>query len=342
MTVQWQLSSTQECSISWGTDIDYTLGSATTTEKTGGPDQHIHSYTITGLASGSLYFYRVLIDGRYHTGSFVTAPDSSTSNLSFIVYGDMRTQVSIHNEVAGNILAVHDFNNVYRTFTLAVGDLVTNGSYEYYWDYEFFNQDMINIQQLIARTPLITAVGNHDLGNGLFRQYFPYPYYSANGLYWSFDYGPVHVAVVDQYVPYSTGSAQYNWLQSDLAASTKTWKFIAFHQPGWSAAGGHDNNTDTQTYIEPLCETYDVSIVFAGHNHYYARAEVSYGSGKKVYHITTGGGGAPLHTPLGGQPNVITAISAYHFCEIAITGNTLNFSAVQLDGAVIDSFTITK
>ena len=57
--------------------------------------------------------------------------------------------------------------------------------------------------------------------------------------YYSFDYGPAHITVVDQYVSFAPGSAQYIWLENDLAASQKLWKFVILHEPAWSAAGGH-------------------------------------------------------------------------------------------------------
>ena len=113
------------------------------------------------------------------------------------------------------------------------------------------------------------------------QKYWPYPY--VDNFYWSFDYGPSHIVVVDQYAPYTSNSPQYKWLENDLSGTDKQWIFIVFHEPSWSA-GNHENNNEVQTYIQPLCEQYGVDIVFAGHNHYYARAEVN-----RVQHVTTGG-----------------------------------------------------
>ncbi|MBK9777870.1 MAG: hypothetical protein IPP62_16195 [bacterium] len=79
-------------------------------------------------------------------------------------------------------------------------------------------------------------------------------------------------------------------------SSNKPWRFVVLHEPGWSAGGGHPNNAAVQAYLQPLFVQYGVSIVFTGHNHYYARAVVD-----GVNHITTGGGGGPLHTPVPGS-----------------------------------------
>jgi hypothetical protein len=76
--------------------------------------------------------------------------------------------------------------------------------------------------------------------------------------------------------------------------------------------------------------------LFAGHNHYYARAVVN-----GVQHVTTGGGGAPLYTPDPGYPNVVATTETHHFCKVKLVGDVLDFKAVTPAGAVIDSFIIT-
>ena len=60
-----------------------------------------------------------------------------------------------------------------------------------------------------------------------------------------------------------------------------------------------------------------------------------------VAHITTGGGGAPLHEPEDGHPNIVAHDGSNHFCKTAIQAGQLTFEAVRLDGTVIDTFTIS-
>jgi hypothetical protein len=337
MKIQWQLAKTDECAFEWGTSPGtYGNGPFITTE---GSD-NIHSYTISALTAGAAYYYRVLMNGSYHTGSFNAPPSTAATVLKFIVYGDSQLFAETHNQVAGAIINIYNADPLFKTFILRAGDLVQNGSSEDDWVIQFYNPTLSNIQQILESVPYISARGNHDALGNLFQKYLPYPF-QPGGCYWSFDYGPAHIAIVDQYVSYSTGSPQLVWLANDLAASTKTWKFIVLHQPGWTAtpagALGHVNNADVQNYIHPLCVSYGVSFVFAGHNHYYARAEVD-----GVQHITTGGGGAPTYDPVPGQPYVVKIKNSTHFCKIEISDNTLNFSAVQTDGSVIETFPVTK
>ncbi|HHQ48190.1 MAG TPA: hypothetical protein ENK19_04820, partial [Acidobacteria bacterium] len=71
MTVLWQLDGTATCTLEWGTDRGYGLGRVRTTEH---GDDHQHAHTIDGLEPGTLYFYRVSMDGRPYEGSFRTPP----------------------------------------------------------------------------------------------------------------------------------------------------------------------------------------------------------------------------------------------------------------------------
>ncbi len=332
MKVLWQLTATATSTIDWGTDTDYALGSAQTTEY--GID-HQHTYTITDLVPGTKYYYRVTVEGVAHSGSFVAAPPADASQLKFFAYGDTRTNATIHDQVAAAMNAAYAADPAYQSFTLFVGDEVTSGGTESYWTSEFFNPIYGGIEQLIANLPFQACMGNHEGTGVLFMKYFPYPFVGSR--YWSFDYGPAHFAILDQYTDFSRYSEQYRWLVADLENAKKPWKFVLLHEPGWSAGGGHPNNTTVQTDLEPVFELYEVPIVFGGHNHYYARAVV-----RGVQHITTGGGGAPLYSPDVNYPNVVTATAAYHFCQIAIAGGDLSFKAVNLAGAVIDSFSLHR
>jgi len=327
MKVLWQLTSTEICTLDWGTDTLYSLGSAQTSEY--GSD-HQHTYTIDNLTPATKYFYRVSLNQEVYTGSFRSAPDINETNIKFFAYGDTRSNPGTHNLVAATMVETYIGDENFQSIIISVGDLVSDGNSESDWDNQFFDPSYSNIQEMLATLPYQSCMGNHEGSGLLFKKYFPYPFVA--GRYWSFDYGPAHFAVVDQYTSYSPGSAQLTWLENDLASTTKPWKFIYLHEPGWSA-GGHSNEIAVQNYIQPLCELYGIPIVFGGHNHYYARAEVN-----GVQHITTGGGGAPLYTPNLSYPNIVTATMANHFCTIEIENGLLNFKAIKPDGTVIDSF----
>ena len=332
MKVVWQLPSTAASTLQWGNDTQYALGSVTTEEYSPG---HQHTYTITGLTPGARYEYRVVIDGGYSTGSFYAAPDTSVPRLKFFAYGDSREGTDILNQIDGQVVSAYTADPAFQTFILDMGDLVSDGDQESLWASQFFGPNDANIRSVLANISFMPVMGNHENSGVLFKKYFPMPFVAYH--YWSFDYGPAHIVMLDQYSPYEAGSAQYNWLIKDLASSSKAWKFIVLHEPGWSAAGGHLNNPTVQTDIQPLAQKYGVSIIFGAHNHYYARAVVN-----GITHLTVGGGGAPLYPPVPGQPYVVMTKYSYCFVEIAIDGNTLTGTTLQSDGTVIETFTIAR
>ena len=104
------------------------------------------------------------------------------------------------------------------------------------------------------------------------------PYY--NNLYWSFDYGPVHFTVVDEYSSMAAGSTQYNWVVNDLTAAASNpntpWKIMIYHEPAYSA--GSDGDNTAVRIFEPFVTQFGVDLIFSGHSHNYARAGV-YNSG---------------------------------------------------------------
>jgi hypothetical protein len=187
-------------------------------------------------------------------------------------------------------------------------------------------------------------MGNHE-GNGtLFKKYFPHAFVADR--YWSFNYGPVHVSVVDQCAVstssdttgFTLSSTQKTWLTNDLKNTTKKWKVVLLHHPGFSAGGSHENNIYVTNTLHPIFKQYGVAAVFGGHNHYYARA-VKDG----IHYVTTGGGGAPQNTPSSSYPNIVTVSKTYEFCKVAVSGDNFVCKAVKAsDGSVIDEFTVTK
>jgi hypothetical protein len=276
------------------------------------------------------YYYQVRSGGEAKPGSFRSPPSPSDTSLKFFAYGDTRTYPADHDSVAAAMICVYQTDPQFQTLTLHVGDLVGNGDLEEHWDEQFFDPMYTNIAEFHANLPTQAARGNHEREAILFAKYFPYPF--VIGRAWSFDYGPAHFVLVDQYISYVPGSAQLAWIENDLATTDRQWKFMVIHEPGWSA-GGHANDPEVQDYLHPLCERYGVQIVFAGHNHYYARAGVD-----GIHHVTTGGGGAPLYSPDPGYPYVVATAEEYHYCTIEIEGDSLEFAAVNCVRETLDAF----
>jgi len=331
MLIMWQMKSTVTCDLLYGTDTTYSQGSISSTEYN---NYHQHKVLLTGLSPDQKYYYKVVYNNTDEAGSFQTAPQNNAQNLAFFAYGDTRSNPNDHDDVAKRIMQDISQNNLKQTFIINSGDLVYDGDSEASWQNEFFNQQYSNITDMLGNLPYLAAIGNHEGQGVLFSKYFDYPMY-VNNYYYSFDYGPVHIIVIDV-EGNSPGSTQYNWIVNDLSSSTKAWKVAIFHEPAWSA-GGHSNNSNLQNILQPLFEQYGVQMAITGHNHYYARAVVN-----DVHHITTGGGGAPLYTPSASYPNIVTVDESNHYCKIEITGDSLHFSAIRSNNSIIEDFYIGK
>ncbi len=333
MRVFWQWTSNATFQMEWGTSTSY--GSGNVAVNPSNTTTHLYQYVISGLTPGTKYYYEVAVGTQCSGGTFYAAPAANASSVKFTSYGDTRTNGSVHNGIAGQVDALFASDPAFQTLNLNVGDWVSADS-ESAWTGEWFVSSYTNLRKQDANLADIGIRGNHEGAATLWKQYWPEPFQSG-GFYWSFDYGPMHVVMLDSYTAYTVGSAQYNWLKADLAASTKLWKIVMIHEPGYSANGGHADNTTVQIALQPLFVQYGVAMVLSGHNHYYARAVVN-----GVVHLTVGGGGAPLYTPASGQPYVVTYIKAYSFGEFSISGNTLTAKIVNNSGVTIDTFTITK
>jgi hypothetical protein len=333
MKVFWQWSSNASFRVDWGTSSAYSASSPAISATDSA--NHLYAYTISGLNPGTKYFYRVVTGSQYSAGTFVTAPDNSADAVNFVSYGDDRSNPKTHDAVAAQVVKLFQSDPSYQTFNLMVGDLVANGDSDSTWTSEMFSPSLTNIRTELANIADVSVMGNHEGSGALFARYFPMPF--AASRYWSFDYGPVHVVMMDQYISYGAGSTEYNWVKSDLAASTKKWKVVVLHEPGWTANGGHTNNTTVQKDYQPLFEQYGVALVLGGHNHYYARAVVN-----GIPELTIGTGGAPLYAPASGQPDVVTTYKGNGFTKFAISGNTLTGWFVATSGKVVDTFTVTR
>jgi len=289
---------------------------------------HQHRYTIAGLTPDTTYHYQV--DG-FGAGSFRTAPSSAATSVALWALADTQTNPVVHQAIAASIRAAYVAAPEKQTLLLHAGDW-TDDDLEATWSSQFFLPG-IDYPQLVAQyaeLPMAGGRGNHEAAGDVFRKYFPFPY--AGDFYWSFDYGPVHVVVVDQYVDYTPGSAQYAWLAADLAATTRPWKIVIMHQPAWTASGGiAGDDTDVQAALHPLFLQHGVDLVLAGHNHCYARAVID-----GLQYLTIGGAGGELIVPNPITPNVVTAVSDYHYVAFDVDGATLTLTARRATGALIE------
>ncbi|RKX69588.1 hypothetical protein DRP53_07745 [candidate division WOR-3 bacterium] len=282
---------------------------------------YYHHATLTGLLPGASYYYEVVplkIKGRFHT-----FPQSCDS-FSFCAFGDTRTDSAAHQSVIDR-MSQYPFS-----FLLHSGDLVAYGDNTDDW------RTFFNIEDTIIRyITFMPTIGNHE------SPYWPYDtlfLLPDSEDYYSFQYANCYFINLNTQIDLS--GPQKVWLEEELIEANNNpeidWIFVTLHRPPYSS-GNHGSQLDVRSAWCPLFETYNVDIVFGGHDHDYERTVPING----VVYIVTGGGGAPLRD-VDSSPWTAHSEKTYHFCYITIKGRKLWLKVIRPDGSICDTLFIDK
>ncbi len=197
---------------------------------------------------------------------------------------------------------------------------------------------------------------------------------------YSFDYGNSHWLILDAN-PYMswTNAKLRDWVRKDLQTNkSKTWKFVCFHQPGFSIDKVH-NTEQRMRLLSDIFQDCGVDIVFSGHAHNYQKSyplifhpqskngipvinadgtvSGSFIFDKKydgksnthptgIIYVVSGAGGAALYGSMenpdrAGFTNEFVS-STHSLTYLDINQNKLIYSQISEDGKVLDSFKIEK
>jgi hypothetical protein len=294
----------------------------------------VHEVRVADLSPDAEYSYTVSSEEVTSERFTFRTPPQSADSLRFVAYGDTRTQPLEHWRVTRAIAQAKP------QFVLHTGDLVGAGKIYDNWEGDFFQP----AADLLAGTCLFPVLGNHEADAHWYYDFFAPP--GEVKSWYDFRWGPAYVLALDSEKPFDRESEQYAWLQQRLASEAcrqARWRFALWHQPAYSS-GPHGGSEGLRTHVVPLLLGAKFDMVFAGHDHCYER---SYADG--LYHITAGGGGAPLYEqePVdqeGKSRNAASQlfVTAYHFCLVEVEGNVLTLSVLTPDGKVLDRLTIKK
>ncbi|UQZ36244.1 metallophosphoesterase [Paenibacillus sp. PK3_47] len=318
--------------------------------KTDSGKKGVHKAEITGLEPGTMYSYRAGsgTDGEWSgTFQFSTAEKDSGS-VTFINVTDSQGASAADFKLWGRTL-----DKAFQIFPEAQF-IVHNGDFtEEPGESGLWNKFFSNAQGIVGSIPLMPVTGNHDEIDGQteeFTSHFNLPDNGAKGSVpgtaYSFDYGPVHVAVLNTE---SHLKAQTKWLKEDLAGTDKPWKIVAMHRPAYGGS--------TYKKIEDwtaVFDKYGVDLVLQGHNHEYSRSYPLLG-GKIVSGQKSAAGAAKgtvyvVTNASGGKFNEKKTEQFYHkvhfqnekqmFAGISVRGNQLTYQAYDVDGSKLDEFVL--
>jgi len=274
---------------------------------------YMHTILLEDIRPSAMYYYRVGTDehGWSAIYSFTNRPASKEEAVYIVAYGDMGlAPVELGAKpTIDRVTARVTSNNV--TCVLHIGDISYARGIAAQWD-----GFMTQIEQIAARVPYMTSIGNHEYdhetggerdpsgapGTGGFRpgwgdygrdsggecavpmvHRFHSPS-NGNGLFWySFDVGPVHVLFYSAEHDFRPTSPQYAWIERDLHSvnrSATPWLVVGCHREMYTSEDNAPGETEIteklQLYIEPLLYQYHVDLNLFAHRHSYERTCAMY------------------------------------------------------------------
>ena len=266
--------------------------------------------------------------------SAVEAPvplPNANGSLKFVVLGDFGTGGPGQYGLATQMARFHD--EFKFDIVVTVGDNIYGGEetpQEFVLKFETPYKPLLD-----AGVKFYATLGNHDAREQRF-----YKLFNMNGKYYytlKAPSGSVRFFMIDS--NYRTPE-EIVWLEKELKGSNDDWKIAVFHHPLYSSAGRHGPDLKLRETLEPLFVPYNVSVVFAGHDHVYERIKPQHG----IMYFTVGSGGQLAF----GDINKSSTITAKGFdtdnvfLAVEIEGDKMYFNAISREGQVIDSGIIER
>lgn len=304
-------------------------------------DRLSNHYTakLTGLKPGTTYQYQIASQNEwFDSESFTTA--AANSSFSFLWFGDTHFSPKF-----GEILHKGWVAHPDASFFSIVGDLVSDGLNRDQWDALFDYS-----KETACKIPFMSVPGNHDnragLGAKMYCDLFSYPMNGPDGVpkeqTYSFTYKNALFLMIDATSPID---AQTSWIEKQLATTKATWKIAMFH---FAPYNREEPYLDIQKAWVPLFDKYHVDMVYGGHLHYYMRSKPMK-AGKVVSSYRDG----TAYLISVGIPNRDQDFAAEPYAEVTdskgqlfqyvrIDGKSLYLESVNLQGKIIDSFTLKK
>ena len=315
-------------------------------------DYHQHEARLSGLTPGTTYSYDILVGGvdvNAQADTLATAPAPGTGTVTFVAIGDSGTGSAEQRQIAA-LLDAQPFDLMLHGGDIVYGHSGGGGQATHQTMHDWF----FSVYGNSLRTrPVFPSIGNHDSdsSNGHGRPYLDMFVLPTNGSaerYYSFDYGPLHVVVLDTELAFQDSTrraAQIAWLESDLAATSQPWKVAVFHRPPFNAGTRHGSDLAVRAAFSPVFEEYGVQAVITAHEHTYERSRPwrvgTDPGGSPVTYIVTGGGGAPLY-PAGTAEWTAVSASRHHYTRGTATTCTLALEAIDNAGLTFDSVLLDR
>lgn len=133
---------------------------------------------------------------------------------------------------------------------------------------------------------------------------------------------------------------QLRWIDEELGRSTEDWKIAFFYHPLYSVAKRGGGNSELQQSLEPLFVKHQVSAVFNGRDHVYARLRPQ----KGIQYFVIGSSGRLDSGDLDTQSSLtergFDGDQAFIACEI--NRDEMHFNVISRTGQVVDAGVVKR
>lgn len=244
------------------------------------------------------------------------APQTSTS-LTVAAIGDfdilMNTERNVDQAVAGGAKGViglgdYSYEGSIRGWKAMMEPLTSNGAW--------------------------FARGNHD-DLATFKTFMP-----GQSSQWSVFIRNARVIAIDTEQRIDVGTAQYNWLVTELGREPASGpKILVMHKPWWLGAGAQHPSghfPGNATSMDGLMKTHGVDLVLAGHEHNYQRTQRN-----NIPYVIAGTGGRTIYPIAGSDPNTVGTCACIGHLLLTISDASLQGRFLNITGTQKDSFTVT-
>lgn len=246
-------------------------------------EDYVNRAVIYDLKAGTEYSYTIFnSSGETKFSAAFTTAEESPESVTFLHMSDTQDE-EYNGAVWEKLLADAQTHTDKADFILHTGDMVQYGNQEALWA-----QMLSHVRSYVSTMPLMLVSGNHSYWEDYTDKTTDIEYNhttvklpeqgTANGQYYSFDYGDIHFVVLSSgdSSKKGVGKEQLSWLESDLAATTKSWIIVSIHNPLYSP-GKYGSSEDRNQValalresLAPIFNQYGVDLVLQGHDHVFA------------------------------------------------------------------------
>jgi predicted phosphodiesterase len=258
-------------------------------------------------------------------------------SIKFAIIGDSGRGSKEQHEVAARMLAYRQRFDY--AFVLMAGDNIYEGPATED-DYRLKFEEPYKVL-LDAGVKFYAALGNHDDTNQIFYK----PFNMGGKRYYTFVPPVDPITRWDTRVRFFSLDSTYltreqiQWFEREVTESRAEWKIAFLHHPLYTSGRYGLAARGIRLALESTLVNGGVDVVFSGHEHIYARAELQHG----ILYFVTGGAGSLRAGDASATPSIARSYDQdYHFMLAEISDEGFFFQAINRTGVTVDAGSLRR